>query len=356
MAQELVTLWDTYELADLLRDDRVLPPDDFWLSMFTTPFFSEKKTIVFNELPIWDRRLAPFVMPHLQGHVMREPKGPGIREFEPAYLKPKHVLEPSQTVNRLPSEPLGGNLSRQERFNRLTAQRLQSQASMIKRRWDWMAAQAAIYGYVDVAGELYAPVRVNFGRDASLTTVLSGAALWSDDASDPLDDLAEARDTAFAFGKSPVNKLVFGQLAWKAFRAKPAVKDLMDIRYRLPGNAQINISGFGTGQPAQLNGTYQLPDGGTVEFWTYSNSYVDPVDGQTKQVLDTRDVVGIGAAMQGVRAFGAIEDFAAGLVATDMFAKQWMQDDPSVAAMTTQSAPLMVPVNANNSFRMRVLA
>ncbi len=353
--EDIVQLFDTWELVDLLRDDRVTPPDGFWTQRFATPFFSEKKTIVFEELPILDRRMAPFVMPHLQGRVMRDVAGPGLRSFEPAYLKPKHVVDPSMTIQRQRGEPLGGNLSRQERFNRITAQRLQSQAAMIKRRWEWMAAQAAIYGYVDVAGEDYTPVRVNFNRAAGNTVVLTGTAQWDDVDADPLTDIAEAREQAFTLGRSPINEMIFGLNAWKLFRVRPEVKELMNIQYRLPGNASFNISPLmQTGEPVQEVGTYQLPDGGTMRFFVYSNSMVDPVDGVSKALLHTNDVVGLGPAMNGIRAFGAIEDLRAGLQATDMFPKQWEVEDPSVAYVMTQSAPLMVPANPDNTFRIRV--
>ena len=39
-----------------------------------------------------------------------------------------------------------------------------------------------------------------------------------------------------------------------------------------------------------------------------------------------------------------------------MFPKMWDQEDPSVTFLMTQSAPLPVPVNINNTLRARVVA
>ena len=39
-----------------------------------------------------------------------------------------------------------------------------------------------------------------------------------------------------------------------------------------------------------------------------------------------------------------------------VFPKMWDEDDPSATILMTQSAPLMVPVNPNNTLRARVLA
>lgn len=352
-ADDIIKLWDTWEFVELLNDDRYVKPDGFWLNFFPTPFYSEREEIIFSELPVEDRRMAPFVMPHLQGRVMRAPAGPGLRSFRPAYVKPKHEVSPSMTVKRQPGEPLGGTLSRQERFDRIVADRTLRQDLMIRRRWDWMAAQAAMFGYVDVVGEDYAPVRVDFLRDASLTESLTGGARWSETTYSPLNDISDMRSRAFKLGRSPINNIVMGGSATSRLLEFPGLKELTDLRYRQSGTATFNLSGFRGGEPVEQVGTYVLPDGGTVSFWKYENSYENPMTGREEPVLDEWDVVGVGGGLNGVRAFGAIEDIRAGMQATDIFVKNYEEQDPSKAWVLSQSAPLMVPGNPNNSFRLR---
>jgi hypothetical protein len=65
------------------------------------------------------------------------------------------------------------------------------------------------------------------------------------------------------------------------------------------------------------------------------------------------DVIGTGGSLNGTRCYGAIRDKRAGLAAMSLFPKMWDQEDPSVTYTMTQSAPLMVPGNPNNSFRLK---
>jgi hypothetical protein len=66
-------------------------------------------------------------------------------------------------------------------------------------------------------------------------------------------------------------------------------------------------------------------------------------------------VVGVAPGTDGVRCFGAIMDIQANMQANDMFPKQWDENDPSVSYTMTQSAPLMVPLRPNTTFKMKVV-
>lgn len=359
-----ITLWDTWELANFVRDDRAAPPDGFWLQFFPTPFFSEKKKIVFEELPIRDRRMAPFVMPNAQARVMRAPGPVGLRELEVAYVKPSHILEPDQAIPRQPGEPLGGTLSLQEKIDRLTGARILLQADMVKRRWDWMAAQAAIYGQVLVQGEDYAPVTVNFGRNGALTMLLTGTAQWGQADATPFQNILTMRERAYEYGESSIDNVILGTQAAKDLVADPTFKELMNTQYlpqiyaagagyQFQPRADMNTLGLFNGSPVEQIGRFTMPNGGQVNFWRYKNSYEDPYSGSTVDLLGANEVVGIGSAMGGVRAFGAIHNFRAGLQATDMFQMQWEDVNPSRLQVSTESAPLMIPTNPNNTFRIR---
>ena len=53
--------------------------------------------------------------------------------------------------------------------------------------------------------------------------------------------------------------------------------------------------------------------------------------------------------IEGVQAFGAIQDPSAGYVAVPFYPKSWIQDDPGQRFLMTQSAPLVVPLRPNGS-------
>jgi surface antigen len=343
----------TFGTAELMGVQTRLPqPRNFWLQFFGRTFTSTAEKIMFDELGEEDRRLAPFVAPMAQGKVMRE-LGFVTRSFRPAYVKPKHIVHPQKLLSRMAGEQIGGELSPEQRRQAVIADLLRMQRDMIERRWDWMAAQALMFGQVVVEGEDYPTQVVNFGRDASLTTVLTGEARWTvGNAADPLNDIRIARTNAYNLGSYPVNTLVMGLGAWQGFSRNTAVQDLLkrDVRN---GSTDFRAANLNAGEPWAYEGTIRGGgDGqGGFDVWTYQGTFRDDA-GNAVGLMNTNDVVGIGQP-DGVRAFGAILDMD-NLAATPMFPKNWRNMDPSVEYLMTQSAPLMVPLRPNSTFRIRV--
>lgn len=362
-------LWTTADLIELVQDDRTAPPDGFWsglggfnggdptlsLGVFTREYLSDSPKIYFDKLPIRDRRLAPFVAPNVQGRIMSD-LGRELGSFAPAYVKPKHVVTPDRAIIRRPGEPIGigaNSLTQEERFDQIVAANVNDERAMIERRWDWMACQAISFGGVTVSGEDYPSVFVDFKRDASLTFVLAGTSRWDQaGTADPLADLATARTQAFKVSLSPVSRYVFGISAWGWFIQNAKVQALLSTQNR---GGSSTFANFNIGQEsyAEYKGFLQGPDGGRVDMWVYSNQYVDE-DGDVQEYLDPRDVLGVGNNMQGIRCFGAIQDKRAGFASVPIFPKNWDVEDPSATYTMSQSAPLFVPGNPDNSFRIRV--
>jgi hypothetical protein len=197
-------------------------------------------------------------------------------------------------------------------------------------------------------------VTVDFGRHASLTITLAGGTLWTAaGTSHPLVDLQMARTNAFNRGRAPIRTLIFGSDAWSAFAAHADTQKLLD-NMRRGSQADFNTTGLSDGSPYEYQGQISGGNGGgRFDLWTYANDFEDDA-GVSQPFIHPGDVIGVGGAIQGVRAFGAIMDKRAGLRAIPIFPKMWEQDDPSVVYTMSQSAPLMVPVNPNNTFRMRV--
>ena len=349
-----IQMWETADLLAVANPEQRTRPSDFWRSLFPGRHYSEKQKIIFDDIPAPDYRMAPFVLPNVQGRVMRL-RGSGVKDFAPAYVKPKHVIDPTMSIPRMPGETILGSLSLEERFNRIVAQTAVLQSDYIDNRMEWLCCQAATMGEVTIAGEDYPSVTVNFQRNALLTNVLTGAATWDNaTTADPAANFNLMRQRAFELGKSPIRRHVFGLDAWNAWSRLESSKKLLDNMNR-GSNTSFNGTGYREGSFFEYQGTISGPNGGgQLEMWTYSNQYEDS-DGQMKDFLDPRDVVGIGANMQGYQCFGAILDRKQGLTATDKFPKMWDEEDPSVTYTMTQSAPLAVPMNPNATYRMRVL-
>ncbi len=324
-------------------------PDGFWLRLFTQTIVSDREDIQFDVVNRDDRRLAPFVMPHVQGKIMAE-KGFEAKVFRPAYVKPKHIIDPSKAIPRMAGEALLGEMSLDQRYNAHIAVALQSQDEMISRREDWLAAKAIQFGAVTISGENYPTKTVSFQRHSSLTYTLASTARWGESAADPLGDIATARQNAFTRGNAPITDIVFGLTAWTKFLADTDVQNLLDSNFRGTQSDFNRSTALQTGEPFEYQGQISgFAGGGRLNLWTYSNVFKDE-DMVETQFLDPNHVVGFGAAVQGFRLYGAIMDKGAALRPLARFPKMWDQEDPSATYVMTQSAPLMAPLEANNTF------
>lgn len=349
-----IEIWETADLMEVTYDDLAAPPDGFWMQFYPRTITSDKAEIYFDQIPVRDRRLAPFVSPNVQGRMMRS-LGFNMASFRPAYVKPKHVVDPSRAIPRRRGEPFGGTLSLQDRFDAIVADNLAVERELIERRWDWMGGQALCYGAVTVAGDDYPARTIDFQRDASLTTTLTDTHYWNQTTAEPMADLSLQRKNTFVRGRAPANKVIFGVDAWDAFSSRTDIQELLKIWSR-GSNSVFNSTGLQSGEPYEYQGQISGPNGGgRIDMWTYSNQYENQ-EGAMVEYLDPRDVVGIGSNVQGFQCFGAIMDADAQLQPQSMFSKSWRNPDPSAVYTMTQSAPLLVPANANNTFRIRALA
>lgn len=344
-------MYNTATLAEVLRHQRTIKP--FWLQFFPTQLNFDTEEIFFDKVYEDTRYLAPFVVPNVQGRVMNV-GGYESRSFRPAYVKPKHVVDPSMTIERQAGEtPYIGTLSPAQRRDAIVAQLLARQKQLLQNRNEWLAAKALIDGTVTIAGEDYPSTAVDFRRSATLSYTLAGAARWSQSGADPLGDLKTARQNVYNRSGSKVTKHIFGADAWEYMNARVDLKELMNRNY---GGSETNVNRVGLddgyegqeymGTIAGLNGA------GRIEVWVDTSKYKDE-NGNEQFFLEQNTVVGVGD-VQGKRCFGAIRDFKAELKAMETFPKMWQQEDPSVEYIMTQSAPLMVPRNPDASFKILV--
>ncbi len=345
-----------YDTATLLGVIRVQPVESsYWLdNFFGRQITFDTEEIMFDRVQ-GVRRLAPFVSPVVQGRVMRT-RGFETRTFRPAYTKPKHIVDPNRVFARTAGEALGGSSSPDARWNAAVAENLREERNAIQRLWNWMAARAVIDGEVTIAGEDYPTQVVSFGRDAGLTVALSGTARWGESAADPLGDIKDLRTLAFQKSGSPITRLTFGLDAFDKFFEDTKVQALLKTELgAVPRTSDSQLSALGSpGEPFEYRGVLQGANGqGRLEIYTYNEQNEDET-GATQSVMNPYDVVGTGPGIQGVRCFGAIRDKRAGLQPLPLFPKMWDQEDPSLTYTMTQSAPLMVPGNPDNSFKITV--
>lgn len=345
-------LFGTAEMLDVLR---VTPVESAYFldGWFTTARQFDTEEVLFDKLRTV-RKLAPFVSPVVQGRVMKS-RGFETLSFSPAYVKPKHVVDPNRQFTRRAGEVPGlGSSTPGARWNAAVAENLAEERESIRRRENWMAAMAVIYGKVTITGEDYPTRVVDFRRNAGLTRVLVGTARWGEAAADPLADISDLRTLSFQESGSPITRVTMGVGAFDLFYEDEKVQKLLKTELgAIPRTSDSTLSALGSpGEPYEFRGILQGANGqGRLEVYTYNEQYEDEND-QTQSIMDTYSVVGTGNNVRGVRCYGAIRDKRAGLQALPLFPKMWDQEDPSLTYTMTQSAPLMVPTNIDNTFHI----
>lgn len=337
-----IEVHDTVELMGVLRN---FPQEqNFFLDRyFTRSYFSNSEWIEFDEIET-NRRLAPFVVPNVQGQPMRM-DGYETTRIKPAYLKPKNALDSSHVLRRRPGEQWGGSMNPAQRDQAVVLDVLAMQADSIRRRWNWMACEVVKNGAVTISGENYPTRLVDFERNAANTVTLSGTAVWGGADADVWGNITDWNRQVFESGAAG-RDLILGRNASGAFFADERVQKAMETRR---GSVTQLESYNVAGSPVVYHGTLV----GGLNVFTYGDTY-DNNMGVKQEYLDPDEVLLIGD-IGGVRAYGAIMDRKAGYQPVAMFPKMWENEDPSALYLMTQSAPIMVPTNTNSSLRATVL-
>lgn len=348
--------YTTVQLLPVLKRIDSLP--SFFLSFFPNALHFDTDEIALDKVNDNYKRVAPFVAPNMQGVIIKD-KGFHTTAFKPAYLKPKDVIDASMTFPRRPGENLlTGSLTPQQRFNMALAESLKKQKAMIENSWEVMAASAVIYGYVDVSGENYPTVRVDFRRDAALTmtTDWTASGITSDQTFADLR-LGKKLVNDKSANSTVVRDYMFGQEAWDLFaKINKEVLfgegGLMDVRFKgsdtLVTRITEGLEGIEyIGRIAGVNGA------GAMDIYVNTQKYYDQ-DNKEQYMVPQGGVVGLSRSVEGYRCFGAIHDKGADFKSMEMFPKHWDEKDPAVDYVMTQSAPLMVPRDPNTTFLLMV--
>ena len=292
------------------------------------------------------RRLSPFVSPLVEGQIVQN-LGYTTGTFKPAYIKDKRVFDMNRPLKRSAGEPIGGNMSPANRLRALIAQDSVDQLDMLNRRLEVMAGEVLTTGKSTIAGDKYPTVIVDFGRAAGNTIVANP--LWGDPNALPLDNLMAWQQTVLQQTGAMLQDLVITVDVWQALRANKQLNDRINI-YRSLGDKPSIDAGTELGEGGFFVGTVD-----NFNVYVYSAWYVDPADGAEKPILPAGTAILSGPQLEGVRAYGAIRDEAAGLQPMPYFSKSWTEEDPSVRFLMLQSAPLLVPYRPNASFKAKVL-
>jgi hypothetical protein len=324
-------------------------------SFFLDTYFPETATSdqdeIYFDVLTNKTRLAPFVIPTVEGQLVQS-RGYVTKSFKPAYIKDKRVFEDGKPLKRAAGQPTGQPLDPMAVRQALVAQESADQLDMHARRLEWMASEILRTGSVTITGEKYPTTVVNFGRDASLTVVQTGTALWTDTTnSDPLNDLETYSSLIADASGADARHVTMASDVWTAFRKHPKVTALMGGTFQ---RTDVTVVPTPAAAP-QIFGARPKGMIGEFEIWVHSDTYTNEAGSTVKYLPNNYLIMGAPAQAEGVRFFGRIQDEQSGYQVTDYYQKSWIMPDPSVRFLMLQSAPLLVPYRINATLSAKVV-
>ncbi len=272
---------DTYSTDTLLG---LIAPLDAVATPLKTLFMREEmvfdtEKVEFDKLDR-ARRLAPFVSPTVAGKPERS-RGFATRDFQPAYLKPKHTVEPSRALKRRPGERFGGSLSAADRFDFAIADNLRLEDEQCTRREEVMVAEALRTGSVVCSGEDFPAMTIDYGRDAALTVALAGGSRWGQVGVSPYASLKTWAVTVAKKSGAHPGTVIMDPLAAALFQADSEVRAVLDNRRQAGGEMQfLSLATGAQGQEMVRIGAI-----GQFEIWQYSAIYTDDANPVTAESL-----------------------------------------------------------------------
>lgn len=311
--------------------EKFFPPKTFLLDTFfkNTEIFDSK----YVQLDVYkgSRKIAPYVRRKAPGQVVGS-EGFTTHTYEPPYVKPKDVLEPSKLANRLIGENPYSTSSPQQRQSEYIAKVMMKLDSMITRREEQQASEALFTGKIVLEeGD------IDFGLDSTHNLTLSGSDLWSHADSDPYAQFETWSDLILKDSGYLPDVSILSKEAIAALLTNVKFKAKLDL-------LKLNI---GTIDPKTFaNGVkfYGTITGLGIDLWGYNETYLDTDGTTTKRMVPENKVLLASTQMRGTRLYGAIEHLQS-LVGVKRFPYSWEEHDPSARFLQIHSAPLMNPVD-----------
>jgi hypothetical protein len=314
-------------------------------TFFPNEVTSEDSAEIAFDVMLNTRRVAPFVAPHVPGRIV-ESEGFRQARFAPPHIRDVRSINPNRALVRVPGEAIGGTLSANERAAANLAMDMADQIDMIDRRLELMASDALQDGIVTVAGEGYdGPVAINFGRDAQLTQILTGAARWGEAGVSPIDGLLDMSNLVLRLGGYGVTDIVIGNGAYRYLRKDPEFKEAVNTQ--LAGTDASMIRAQTVVEGAVLIGKLN----NQISIWLYSQRFIDPADSIEKDVFPDMGVL-LGSRVEKARGYlglGAVQNESLSYTAGRHIPDTWVETNPRRRMIQMATAPLTVLARPNST-------
>jgi len=343
-------VYDTNALIQVVPNLKVA--QQFLLDRFFGTEVISDTEFVSIDVDVGKRRMSPFVSPLVEGKLV-EQRRYQTNQFKPAYIKDKRAPDLRKPVRRMIGERIGGQLTGAQREAANLEMELTDQLDMLNRRLEWMAASALVSGTVTITGDGFPTVVVDFGRDPSLSIAKTGTGKWTQaniqaGTASPSNDVENWAQQMLKKSGAVATDVVFSTSAWQGFKLDPALQGaiiypkMSDNGNNINPGAQIKLG-------AQYKGRW-----GSLDLWVYNDWYVDDNNVEQPMIPDG-SVTLVSDQLQGVRAFGMIEDPEFNYEALAYAPKTWVEKDPAQRILLMQAAPIIIPSRTNASASAQVL-
>ncbi|GAN90970.1 capsid protein of prophage [Gluconobacter frateurii M-2] len=343
-----ISIFDTNVLIQVVANLKVA--QTFLLDGFFPNIVESDTQYVSIDVDVGKRRMSPFVSPLVEGRLV-EARRIQTNVFEPPYIKDKRAPDLMRPVRRMLGERIaggemingGGPMTAGERMEANLVFELADQVDMLKRRQEWMAAQALVTGKLTVSGDGFPTSTIDFQRDPSLTIVETGTGLWDavGTTANPTNSVREWSVKILKASGAQITDLIYTNSPYNALIKDDEVKNAI-LNSAIRANEDTRLMQG----PVAAPGAVLMGYWGTYRVWLYNDWYVDD-DNVERPMIPDGTVLAVSDQLNGSRAYGAIKDPALGYVPTAYAPKSWMQDDPAQRFLMMQSAPLVIPSRVN---------
>jgi hypothetical protein len=263
--------------------------------------------------------------------------------YTPPYISLNQALTERDFANRIPGST-SENTPALSAKEWATVRGLQKLDNMISRREEFQCMEALFNGQITVGANT-----ISFGRDNALNVVNTSGARWDQSTPDIYGQLVAWRDLVADKSGLPAGNIVMGLDAWKAMRASNEFMSLLD---------KLNVK-IGEIAPQRIGVAYRVMTLGEIgDFWVYPEKYVDPADGQTKNLIPAKKIAYVAYNPGFTRLYGGVPTAQSGnlqVVAGERVVDYDIQKDPAQELIIMKSAPLMQLTNPNAVLSAQVI-
>lgn len=338
------SVFNTVTLVKVVSN--LLIPQTFLLDNFFKGQINSNTEEIAIDIDVGKRRMSPFVSPYQEGTLV-ESRSIKTKIYRPLYVKDKRAPDLGMPLRRQIGQQLGiGSNDPMMNYMANLSREMSDQVDCLKRREEWMAAQALCTGKLLIKGAGFEEQVIDFGRSPELTEVMSGTSLWDDPntIANPEEDIIRLTSKVLQKSGAKVTDLIFTNRSWYAFRdSKKLQNPLIISGYRGNDDANINMG------PRACQGVLDMGIWGQYRLWLYNDWYVDENNKEQPMIPDGT-ILGVSDQLEGTRAYGVIFDPEIGYIPAAYVPKMWVEHDPPQLFLMMQSAPLVIPTRVNASF------